>query len=177
LDLERAAAERLRRQREVAARETATAKAAEEARAKEEQHLRQQAKEFFSFARRHGAPLLRHYLAHDEGEALILRFRRTPSLCVAALPWGSTSWDWRGWAVDENGTVHPEAHEAPLVSRVDRIRDARWFYTREDAPPFRGRFRFEDFSCAAAALLESLPVGERFRTGVQDSGWIGYRLD
>jgi len=61
-----------------------------------------------------------------------------------------------------------------------KIRDTRSCCTSQDnfeADEHR-LFDFENhFSCVAAALLESLPLPDGLRTGVQEDGWIPYRKD
>ncbi|KJS59950.1 hypothetical protein [Streptomyces rubellomurinus] len=177
-DLERAAAEHLRQQRELSARETASAEAAEQARAREQQLLRDRAAEFFAFARRHGAPLLCRYIAF-EGDQSPSWYERKGELCVVAKAWnhgmGSfTSSVWR-WAVTEDGTVFPEPWEASIVRPKD-VRDELYFLERPSYYPQQPHLGLADhFAPAAAALLEPLPIGNGFRTGVQTNGWIGYR--
>ncbi|MFF0478713.1 hypothetical protein [Streptomyces sp. NPDC004284] len=176
-DLERAAAELLRRQRELSAKETAAAEAAEQAHARDQQLLRERAKEFFAFARRHGAPLLRRYIFIDGGQESPHRHERTNDLCVVAQAWsdGINSFDTPRWAVSEDGTVYPYVLEVPY-GQPKSVRDERYFRQHSSyADQLAYLSLSDDFAPAAAALLESLPLPGGLRTGVQDGGWIGYR--
>ena len=168
-DLEDAAAayaRQLRREAEAtAARRAEAQRVAEQELAK----LRERAREFFAFARGHGAPVFRRY---DPAEPIAnTQLTRTNEVCVvveATREVGGPK------AVTSNGLVYPWA----------RIHKKRWFLhpwlqgIRDDifvtadihSRDYGATGRLSDWVAAAAALLD--PVAG---AGVQEDGRIKYR--
>ncbi|ARF82044.1 hypothetical protein HS99_0008805 [Kitasatospora aureofaciens] len=187
-DLERAAAEYVRRQREHTAKEAEAAQAA----ARQRERGLRQGREFFAFARRHGAPVLRHYVEFELGDQPTYhRYKRTDQVAVVAAQWieGNGDFNWNyGWAVMENGAVHHGVLRHGFTHEESRdVVDRQYFITRAhrmtrmDAPPALGvspydEFCDQHFPAVGAALLEPVQLAPGMKTGIQRNGWIGYRL-
>ncbi|WP_017541978.1 hypothetical protein [Nocardiopsis halophila] len=180
-ELEEKAAEYARRLRTRAAQEAETERTA----AQEEARKRDQAKEFFAFARRHGAPALpRYYVREEAHEGRPERYERIDELCVVARAWNDAvkKFDGRTWAVSADGAVHREVSVSAWPGHTPRelgIVDRWFFITRysDSGPNYINTDSFYDeaLPAAAAALLEPAPLAQGMSTGLQDNGWIGYR--
>ncbi|WP_431676081.1 hypothetical protein [Kitasatospora sp. KL5] len=185
-DLEKAAAEYARRQREHATQE---AEAAQNT-ARENERFLLRGREFFAFARRHGAPLLHRYIELEFGDQpSTYRYQRTGERYIAAAPWGE---EWKmfdslqGWALREDGTVWSGLSTGISSHSSHDIVDRRYFTTRAargtalGTAPERGGIPHylceEHFPAAGAALLDPIQLAPGVRTGIQQNGWIGYHL-
>ncbi|SDP96354.1 hypothetical protein SAMN04487905_12014 [Actinopolyspora xinjiangensis] len=164
-------------------RERAAQKAeTERTAAREEARQRRQVQEFFTLARRHGAPALPRYIARDAGfEGRQTRYERTDEVYVVACEWieAVTRFDGPSWAVDADGTVHRPVSGGAIPSYTTGsplgIVDRQFFITHDfSSSGPTGGFVDETLPAAAAALLEPAPLAQGMRTGVQDNGWIGY---
>jgi len=185
--LEDAAAAHAQRSRQAADSAARNRAEAQKARQQAAALLREGAREFFDFARDHGAPALPLYLhgsiEHDGPYAPI------DEPCVTAAAgdrFGFTGSHFGQWAVTSDGGVY---HHARIDQRR-RSRDAQLFGIHDEVfvvVNMRShdtvRNRSHDmmrphFVAAAAALLDAVPVpGAADKlVGVQGDGLIGYLL-
>ncbi|MCY9787919.1 hypothetical protein KIK06_28985 [Nocardiopsis sp. EMB25] len=181
-ELEEKAAEYARQLNKRAAKEAKTKRTA----AQEKARKRDQAKEFFAFARRHGAPALPRYISRHAGyEGRLECYERTNKVYVVACEWDGPlkQFSSTGWAVSANGKVHHSVSGAIVEQGYTPeqlgIFD-RWFVVTSysgSGPKYINTdfFYDEHLPAAAAALLEPARMAKGVRTGVQDNGWIGYR--
>ncbi|MGW1027632.1 hypothetical protein ACWD4J_28700 [Streptomyces sp. NPDC002577] len=165
-DAAAAHARRLRREAEAAAARRAEAQRAAE---KELVHLRERAREFFAFARDHGAPVFRRY---DPSEPMAnTKLTRTDEVCVVV----ESARERVGGpkAVTSNGLVYPWAqiHQKRrfLHPWFQGIRDDVFVTADIHTRDYGATERLVDWVAAAAALLD--PVAG---TGVQKDGSIKY---
>ncbi|MEV4116389.1 hypothetical protein [Nonomuraea sp. NPDC049695] len=178
--LEDAAAAHARRLRSDA--ESAAARHAEVQRTAEQElaRLSKRAREFFVFARDHGARVFRRY--DPEEPRANTRLTRTDEVCVVAHAHRMVTGG--SWAVTSGGLVYPWAqiHEKRRFLHPMRqgIRD-NVFVTADthDSRYRHGGYIEAHFVAAAAALLAPVPVYPNAPdpvTGVQKDGSIMYLL-
>ncbi|MFJ9818819.1 hypothetical protein ACIRU3_26920 [Streptomyces sp. NPDC101151] len=168
-DLEDAAAAHARRLRREA--EAAAAQRAEAQRAAEQElaRLRARAREFFAFARDHGAPVFRRY---DPAEPMAnTKLTRTDEVCVVVV---SIKYEVGGpKAVTSSGLVYPWArlHQKRrfLNPWFQGIRDNVFVTADIHSRSYGAPGNLIDWVAAAAALLD--PVAG---AGVQKDGSIKY---
>lgn len=179
-DLGDEAAARARRQRQAAQAQAARYAEAERAAQQDGARLRERAREFFVFARDHGARTFRLYTTYDIFTDSAETLTRTDEMCVLAARWDRESFSGTSWAVTAGGTVYDrvtrsEQRRYPRAWRRG-IRDTV-FAVAADTFTASGYERMRPHFVAAAALLDSVPANPGYSdalTGVQKDGWIGY---
>lgn len=190
-DFEVAAAAHARRQRQVAEDEAARHAEAQRAASQDAVLLRERAREFFAFARSHGAGVFRRYDAHDIPGYGVgqYRYARTGDMCVVAAAldprFGTAALS--GWAVTTDGEVY---HAASVRRQSDvrkpmrrGVRDSVFVAVDTRRHAKAGHRSYDSmnpaFVAAAAALLTPVAVSPHFPgllTGVQRDGSVGYLL-
>ena len=181
-ELERAAAEHARRQQEVAAQEARQRDEIAQVIAREVKLLRRHGKEFFAFARDHGATVFPRYDGPASGGSNRANYTRTKEVCVVAAGWSGYTFSGPParppWAITAEGMVYPWAR----VVRTQRswLGDSAFAVADTHDNRYGSYAVMKDhFTAAASALLHPvviLPDYDRGTTGVQPDGTIGYRL-
>lgn len=187
-ELERAAAEHLRTQRETAKREAQIHAEDQQTAARADEAMRRQTLELFEMARRRGAPTFQRYTCShvDVGETV---YTRTAEKCVVAMSWREKHGSLMeySWAISSNGALYTDVHvraegggrRHKQQFREQQFRDKQVVITTygEVGP---GRFSLADvtahFVAIAAALMESVWLAPGKQTGIQADGSISYRL-
>lgn len=164
-ELEKAAAEHARRQREIAQREARQQAEKRAAAAREMGMFTRHAAEFFAFARKHGAPLFQRYteLVYTDYST----YKRTPDQCVVAVGWypGGHFIEPR-WAVTSDGAFYLSAY-------VRNKRDV--VASRKGTEHYPVETLEAHFVAAASALTAPVRLPNGQQTGIQPDGTIGYR--
>ncbi|WP_328406690.1 hypothetical protein [Nocardia sp. NBC_00403] len=164
-ELEKAAAEHARIQREIAQREARQQAEKRAAAARRMGMFTRHAAEFFAFARKRGAPLFQRYTEHDYID--FSEYKPTPDQCVVAGGW----YPFGGfkeprWAVTSDGALYLDWY----------VRNKRNIVASRKGPYHYPVETLEAHFVAAASALTTpvrLPNGQQ--TGIQPDGTIGYR--